>query len=298
MIRTMKGMIARSAMPALIGVFLLASHPAAAQISERDVEKGKITLKPDLGYLFLRSPGRLAGTFIRVPDAAEIEKYRADRAAELAKQHAAYVTKLARWERNDVRNRQDRITSPPKPVEPTDENLDFPTLQSQLINSFGPTYAYSKNDDTGEFTYLTLLKPGRYIWYGPVFWDANQGHVGACLCMGSVQFDVVAGQVTDLGNFLSAAPRTQDQPTAGMGEISFANGLMNSSFSLEGKATAVTYGLPASLAAWPVRTAEFHASGKMDNIFGVMISRMAPVPGVLAYRRDVVIDERTGAELP
>lgn len=298
MIRKSMGVFARFAMLAFAGISLLASYPVAAQISEQDVVKGKIKLKSDLGYLFLRSPGRLAGTLIRVPDAAEIEKYRTDRAAELVKQQAAYVTQLARWERNDERNRRDRVTSPPKPAEPSDENLDFPTLQSQLINGFGPTYAYAKSDDTGEFTYLTLLKPGRYIWYGPVFWDANQGHIGACLCMGSVQFDVAAGQVTDVGNFLSAAPRTQDHPTAGMGEVSFANGLGNSSINLEGRNADVTYGLPSSLAAWPVRTAEFHASGKMDNFFGVMISRMAPVPGILNYRRDVVIDERTGAELP
>jgi hypothetical protein len=35
----------------------------------------------------------------------------------------------------------------------------------------------------------------------------------------------------------------------------------------------------------------------MNNYFGATVTRMAPIPGVLAYHRDVVVDERTGQEI-
>lgn len=292
MIRKHLAAIARIAIPAMAILAAVASQPALAQISEQEVVKGKVKLNPAQGYLFLRSPGRFAGTFMRVPDEAELEKYRADRAAELQRLQAAYPAQLARWERNDERNRRDRITSPPRPIEPTDANMVFDSLHSTLDRQFGPLFAYAKNDDSGEFSYFVMMQPGRYIWYGPTILDLNQGYIGSCFCMGSVQFDVAAGQVTDLGNFLSAAPRNQDQPTVDM------SGVVGLGTDFQGESAEVSYGLPASLAAWPARTAEFHASGKMGNFNGVMISRLAPIPGVLGYRRDVVIDERTGAELP
>lgn len=50
----------------------------------------------------------------------------------------------------------------------------------------------------------------------------------------------------------------------------------------------------AAMAAGP-EAAVFTASGKFNNIYGVMVSRLPPVPGVLAYDRDRVIDAKSGA---
>lgn len=50
---------------------------------------------------------------------------------------------------------------------------------------------------------------------------------------------------------------------------------------------------PAAIAGKPVVVAEYHAAGKMPNYFRGRITRMAPVPGVLGYDEDRVIDLRT-----
>jgi len=59
-------------------------------------------------------------------------------------------------------------------------------------------------------------------------------------------------------------------------------------------ADAETY-IPPKLESLPRTPASYRAAGKIDNFFGVMIDRLTALPGVLAYRRDEVIDEKTGA---
>ncbi len=61
---------------------------------------------------------------------------------------------------------------------------------------------------------------------------------------------------------------------------------------------SLAFGLPDSLKAWGAAQPEFQASGKMNNYYGIGITRMTPIPGVLAYRRDTVIDVRTGTDVP
>ena len=41
--------------------------------------------------------------------------------------------------------------------------------------------------------------------------------------------------------------------------------------------------------------ADWRAAGKIDNFYGLLIGRMPPVPGVLAYERDTVIDLKTAS---
>ncbi|NUT01492.1 MAG: hypothetical protein HOP96_10995 [Sphingomonas sp.] len=61
-------------------------------------------------------------------------------------------------------------------------------------------------------------------------------------------------------------------------------------------AGADTY-VPPKLASLPHTGASYRAAGKIDNFFGVMVDRLTALPGVLAYHRDEVIDERTGTAL-
>jgi hypothetical protein len=274
---------------------VLASSPAIAQITERDVTRGRVALDPARGYVFMRSPGRLAGTFLRVPDATALEEYRAARSARFAEEVEAYQRRYASWERRNE-ERVGRRLDPP--LEPTEESFTFPAFEALNAQSFGPTYAFAETEgDPLQFSYLTVLPPGRYIWYGPVFIDPSQGAVGACYCMGSVEFDVPAGRITDLGNFLMAAPQAEGNVTAPLPPIRHMSGLNGFRIEIPEHSSEVRYGLPASLASWPSQQAEFHASGKTNNIYGVRITRLAPIPGVLGYRRDVVVDERTGEEL-
>ncbi len=42
----------------------------------------------------------------------------------------------------------------------------------------------------------------------------------------------------------------------------------------------------------PAARAEFSAVGKINNFYGQMVARIAPIDGVIAYDRDRVIDLR------
>lgn len=281
----------------LAPLVLLAGHGAQAQITERDVTRQRVTLDPARGYIFMRTPGRLAGTFLRVPDEEALQAYRERRAAALAAEMEDYQRRLQGWQRRQeigsLRRNDER------PVEPTEATLAFPSFTAQTAQSFGPEYVYAEDEASPlRYSYLTVVPPGRYVWYGPVFFDAQMGHSGACYCMGSVMFDVEAGKVTDLGNYLTAAPQFENQPAVVFDQFRGMGGWNGFAIVIPDHSSAVSFGLPASLAAWPSRRTEFQAVGKMNNVFGVRITRLAPIPGVLGYDRDRVMDLRTGAELP
>ena len=87
--------------------------------------------------------------------------------------------------------------------------------------------------------------------------------------MGTVSFDVKPGLITDVGTSFFF----------GLGD--FPN----------------LY-VPASLRSYRRAKVEFRAHGKLDNVYGVIVDRLPPVAGVLAYDRDKVIDLKAAAEAP
>ena len=69
--------------------------------------------------------------------------------------------------------------------------------------------------------------------------------------------------------------------------------------------TSVSWRLPVAgdridprLASYTIVPAELHAGRRVPNYLGLEIDRVMPIDGVLAYRRDKVIDVRSGATLP
>ena len=50
------------------------------------------------------------------------------------------------------------------------------------------------------------------------------------------------------------------------------------------------WSVPDSLAKYPHAQAELRASGKRNNFLSALVGRIPPVPGVLAYDRDVPVD--------
>ena len=65
-----------------------------------------------------------------------------------------------------------------------------------------------------------------------------------------------------------------------------------------GSQAPLDFTLPASLKGYPARQPEFHGSGKVDNFFGITITRMPPIPGILGYDRDTVIDLNVATASP
>jgi hypothetical protein len=110
--------------------------------------------------------------------------------------------------------------------------------------------------------------------------------------MGSVQFDAAPGRITDLGHLrfpLAEALREKVVPSW--------NGLTIGKGGLTGMRVEPMQPadpVPASLANLPREAAAYRAAGKIDNFFGVQIDRLTALPGVLAYKRDEVIDVRAG----
>lgn len=278
---------------------LLAETPAlkTGPVEEKALATGKAARDPNAGYILVHSQSRVYGTFLRVPDDATREAYQKDWEEAFAKAKKKYEGALRSWESSAKLAQQTKAKVPAKPVEPTRENFSIGAIELRDMISFGPMFVFSKTDT--RFDYLTAVKPGTYIYYGMVMAAPNLPAGGICNCMGSVKFEVKPGVVTDLGNFLYAAPKPE-------APFDYAT-LQGQKWAAERKAkgkdvpainTEVTFGLPASLKDWPSEKAEFSANGKINNFFLLPITRMAPVPGVLAYRRDTVIDVKTGQDLP
>lgn len=119
-----------------------------------------------------------------------------------------------------------------------------------------------------------------------------QGWVGTCMCMGSVSFELVAGQVVDIGSLdypgllgIRVAPET-------IGAL-LAQG--RTTLRLTPPQPGQSY--PQPLTGLPIRPAELRAAGKLANFHGIQIDRLTPIPGVLDYRQGEVIDVRTGEAL-
>lgn len=277
----------------MAGALLLAAqaHPARAQsIEEKQLVAGKFSFDPAGGYIYLHGPFRQMGMFLKVPDQADVDAYKKDWDEAFAKARAKYVKRLASWEseRKAASGTPAKISE--KPVEPTPETFTIGNIETRTSMSFGPQYVFSKDNANNYYSYFMKVKPGTYVYYGPIMFDVNAGYLGTCFCMGSVQFEVKPGVITDAGNFLIAGQyQTPPSPLPpGLSVTPEGTFLTMGKQKLEvGK---FEWGLPASLKAFPSAQADFHAAGKMDNHFGISIARMPAIPGVLGYQRDKVID--------
>lgn len=270
--------------------------PAAA-IDERAVLAGKEKLDPTAGYILVSGPARQFGMFLRVPDDAVRAEWEADRQKAFAKEHKRYESALASWKADVEIAKQTKSTPPAQPVEPTLETFEHAPIELHDVATFGPMFIYSKGTT---FTYLEKVRPGTYVWYGNVMGGNGIPVSGTCMCMGTVRFEVKPGVVTDLGNALQVLPQWSAEMDVARLDLKAANDKRVA----EGKepypqfsAGNLQTGLPASLKDWPSVQAEFHASPKINNYYAIFISRLPPVPGVLSYHRDVVVDERTGLEV-
>jgi hypothetical protein len=275
--------------------------PLAAQpIEEKNLLKGKHTIEADLGYVYLHAPHRFAGMFIRVPDEEDIAEYRADFEEAYGKARAKYEKKLATYERRKAVWTPRHARKPIKPDLVSRETYSIGAIETRMTRTFGPQYVYDKKkeaDGSKSFGYMSMLEPGTYIWYGTVVFDTNNGWVGQCMCMGSVQFDVKPGVITNLGNALLALPNYSGQETAPAMDVVVTGAWSGTKIETPEGDQIADYSLPESLQAYESEQANLRASGKINNFYGVMISRLAPIQGILGYDRDTVINEQTGERL-
>lgn len=277
----------------IAGLLLLGAQarPAHAQsIEEKQIAAGKFSFDPAGGYIYLHGPFRQMGMFLRVPDQADLDAYKKDWDAAFAKAKAKYPKQLANWEAEKKAAAVTGAKLSDKPAEPTPETFTIGDIETRYTISFGPQYVFSKDSTNNYYSYLTTVKPGTYIYYGPIMFDVNAGYIGTCYCMGTVKFEVKPGVITDLGNFLMVAVfRTPPNPPRPDVTVT-PEGTFLTMGKQKVEVGKLEWGLPASLKSFPSMQADFHASGKMNNYFGISIARLPAIPGILGYQRDKVID--------
>jgi hypothetical protein len=175
-----------------------------------------------------------------------------------------------------------------RPTEPTEATFAFdpPELDNFVFNQIRPRIWGDGDQVSG---WLIAVQPGTYVLYGAI--AQGQGAMaGGCFCMGSVRFDAPAGKITHFGTISDDISQEDALAFAREhGERGFRLG-----HGVVTPAAADNRPLPPTLASLPVVPAQLRAADKMPNYFGVFIARIAPIPGILAYRRDVVVDGRTG----
>lgn len=270
-----------SAVAALASTTALAQEVEYRAIEAKNLASGKHAIDPAKAYILISAPTRTQGIFIKTPDAAELAEYSAEYEKELAEAIEKYPRRLKNWQANQAANRQ----GSDQPIEPTRENFAFPALEPRMLVSFGPTFVFEKGDkdQAGQnFSYLVEVEPGDYTYYGPLYYQPGTAVAGTCYCMGTIQFAAAQGQITNLGDFLTM--RWADDAA-----LSKASHLPP-----EGDRTVVpvSYPVPTALSGQKVVPAELRAAGKINNFLNIMIGRIPPVPGVLDYDRDRILDLR------
>jgi hypothetical protein len=291
-------MIRASISLTLAALVLAAPTSVAAQaIEEKNLISGKAKYDPKLGYIFARGPFRQNAMLLRLAEAGDVAAYEKAWAEALAKAKEKYARQMKNYERDVAMAKQTKSKPPEKPIEPTEANFAIGAIEMQQPVTFGPQFVFAKPAKDGgsqDYSYLQGVRPGRYVYYGPIFLGPNGSYVGACYCMGTVSFEVKAGQVTDLGNFLLVGPGA-DPAFTSTEELQGSEAGLYRPQQLAKQYGPLSYGLPASLKDWPSSVADWRAHGHIGNHLGITVMRMPPVEGVLAYDRDKVIDVKAKA---
>jgi hypothetical protein len=283
---------------ALAGSLLPGAALAAPKDYESVNDKPAIALDPAAAYLLVQTWSDTAGatplTFIRVPAPGDVADYRARRAAALAKAHGKWVRQHGQWAQDLADWKKGKMPGqarPVEPIEPTEFNLAFPALAMENMVTLGPLYRFAKTG--GRSTYLHKMKPGRYIFYGPLATFPQP--LGNCLCMGSIAFELKPGTITFAGtvtlNWLAAREAAKaagkELPKT---ELDLPESVNTVSWAPPGDGAAVD----PRLASYRIVPAELHASGRVPNYFGLTVDRITELPGVVRYERDRVIDAKSG----
>ena len=265
----------------LLTAALIAAAPSAT--AAKDIEfvkssaiadKPTVTLDPARGHVLLRSPAQTSLYLMKVPNEQDRAAYAGLRAKALADTRKGYARKLAKYERDRKEARVRGFRQPERPVEPTEANFAFTPFDLLATVPIGPVNRFAKGEG-GVSTYLHAVTPGRYRVYGPITPGPNGAVVGAFYCMGSVAFDVPAGQVVDISALVGAGPPVMASSSAAAPDIKISPG-----------AAPVDRRIPAA----SVRPARFRPVGKLPNYFGIAVTRLPAMEGVLRYDRDRIVD--------
>lgn len=246
-----------------------------------------VTLDPAKAYIMLRAAHAMPMHFVKIASAEDQIAYDKLKAEAFAEAREDYAKDLAKYERDlAVAKKTSGMKEPKKPIEPTEANFQF-TRFAQMANfTMGPLNRFHSKDGS---TYLHAVTPGKYRIFGQ--FDPLVG-VGVCYCMGSVTFDAEAGKITDLGTM------TTDLANSGPPEKGDSSSPRVAAAAMALEPVKNSTPVDPRLKALPRTAADLRAAGKMANYFGIAISRLPAIPGVLSYRRDQIVDKKAVAAEP
>lgn len=248
--------------------------PVAAAAQQSDFvqleNNTPVTLRADRAYILLRCPTAencALPMLLRVPADEETRRF--------------HDAKLQAWQKKGAKA---------GPFE------DFPFQLRGMQNLYIPVAKRSFDRSGGVTAVLMDAPPGDYVVYGM---GTKQSMV-MCFCLGTVQFRAESGRITDAGTFLGGlAGKPSRFPE--LAEVTNLGDTMNMDFPLSaGALRPFRAGDPVPTALQPLARspARFRAVGAFLEPAARGINRLAPIPGVLAYRRGEVVDVQTGETIP
>jgi hypothetical protein len=230
----------------------LSAVPAQAErIQLRDKDFSGV--QPGKAYVLIETGSAGAIQIFRRPSAEQAAAWQAKRDKSYARAKSNYDYELELYE--DYRNKKSGTpVVKPKPLD--DAFFVAPPELKNFVNVLNQPFVKGGN------VTLLALEPGEYVFYTV----PGSGAVaqGQCLCMGSVGFTAEAGKIVSVGRMVGMEGR----------EFRFV-------------AADDKFEAPAMLKPYNVSPAKLVAVGKLPNFFGAIVTRVAPVPGLLAYKRDI-----------
>jgi len=237
---------------------------------------------PGKAYILVQADYTVNGLLMRRPDAADQEKWAAERAEKLAKEHNRWVSRHASWAATAKAIAASKSKVPAEPVEPTEENFQWPSYEQTHTVYFGPTFRFAKIDTS---LYLMEVPAGEYVFYGNFAFAMPQG---TCACMGTVAFDAKAGEVTAMGKLHMPVldyVREKSNDAAPKDPVVLPEGMTTMRIS-----TVEQAAYDARIPRDRIVLAKLKPVGRMPNWFGAGIDRLMPIDGVFRYERDRQID--------
>ena len=294
----------------LLLLSLLLAWPAAlASLAPREMGEIKagepVTIRPDRGYILFRQHRpegvpSVEPVFLRVPTAAEIERYRLARREAYARAEPG-LTRRREQQLQRVREASAEGRTYRGPIDPAPSLESFP-----FVPADGPFNLQNIEDGRAlvrarpDSLFLAEVIPGDYVLYGATFGaGALVDALHACWCLGTVGFTVEPGVVTDLGTFLGdmvhrESPIPELRAESGFGPSSNAYmAPLGGTVRPSGGGAA-----PEALRGATVRPARYRAIGKFLDPRAMTVNRLAPIPGILAYDEGRVVDVQSGQIVP
>ena len=243
------------------------SAPASAGERIQLKPGAPVEIRPDRAYVLIESRAVAPMQLVKRASADQHLVWAAKRDSDLNKakktyqrEFGAYEKFLNHWNRLSETEKATYVVRPRRP-EPVDD-LNFYSLPAELKNFVNVVAGQGFATSDGRALTLLQLEPGEYDVYS--LSDGKNG--GRCLCMGSLGFTAIAGKVVSVGSFTA----TDDDSR----EFHFAPAKAGEP-------------VPAEVASSAVQPAKIHAVGRMPNLFGARIARVAALDGLITYRLGV-----------